>query len=82
MEVITKTSERIEKMKLYRHKTRNHKCPCGSGKRFKRCCGIPEKKLFITQHCQCGNPYTLKADKDDFVIEPDPGLCRVCLEKE
>ena len=22
------------------HITRNSKCPCGSGKRFKRCCGL------------------------------------------
>jgi len=61
---------------------RNHSCPCGSGKRFKRCCGIPEKKLFITQHCRCGNPYTLKVDKDDFVTEVDPGVCRICREEK
>ena len=27
------------------HITRNSKCPCGSGRRFKRCCGLGTKAL-------------------------------------
>lgn len=36
---------------------RNDACPCGSGKRYKRCCGsVGDEKLPVAQDCQSAEP--------------------------
>lgn len=32
---------------------RNEPCPCGSGKKYKKCCGVPKIQLHLPSICAC-----------------------------
>ena len=47
--------------KVAKNMSRNEKCPCGSGLKYKYCCidKKPERKLKTNKNCECGNPLVI-----------------------